>query len=1290
MNRLYRFAPFLGLLVGLGVAFFVGMRTQQINEERLSTSFDLLSARAAAQVQRLVGSYEYGLRGVRGFLIGAGDDGISRSAFQRYMESRDLEHEFPGARGFGFIRRVPVDAENAFLTAARKDGWENFHLTQLHPNPDERFVIQYIEPVSRNLAAVGLDIASETNRRTAALLAMRTGKAAITEPIDLVQKDGTARNGFLLLLPVYRPGMAAAAGAAPENAVIGWSYAAVAMDEAMAGFDYLDGRFALQIHDYAAAPGPQTFFTSPTFDAPGNPELQKDIGINVGGRQWTVSVRATPAIVTSLNLESPWMLGGATAAVAVLLSILIAVVQASNRRILALSAAEALQRSNERYRALVSGVNDYAIIQLDTEGRITGWNAGAELIKGYTPDEIIGKHFSIFYPPEQQAPSFLETKLAHARESGSDYEEGWRVRKDGSRFWAAVTITPLRDDSGELVGYSKIARDLTEKREQETKLRALNALQQAILDNAGVAIIACSRSGVITLFNPSAEKLLGYSSEELVNKHPPLIFHDREEVSARAESLSIELGTRIEPGFESLVAKARNGEVDSHEWTLITKQGKHKPVQLTITGLFDENRELLGFVGLAIDQTEQKLHEAELKTARVLAEQATLAKSEFLANMSHEIRTPMNAILGMTQLVLQSELDPQQRDYLSKVFSASKALLAILNDILDYSKIEAGRLELEQREMSLETTLANTLALFSTQAEQKGLELVFDAPPGLPGPLLGDPLRISQVLSNLLGNAIKFTYQGAIALKVECLEQNERNCRIRFSVSDMGIGMNPDQVERLFIPFSQADTSITRRFGGSGLGLSISKTLVEMMGGTLQVESALGAGSTFSFTVDLALGSTAAPARQQSLHRIGIDSALVVDDQETAAHVLKLQLNSCGIPARIASSGRSALTMLQAAERSGTPYDLLLLDWKMPDMDGLAVVAAIEEEVRAGTLTRIPIIIMVSAYSREELLRRIGDLRISAVLNKPVMPSSLFNTLTELGQAGSPSAVPQEPQSSLARYQTMAAPLRGTHILLVEDNALNQQVARAFLEGAGMDVSIAANGREAVRRVESKHFDAVLMDLQMPEMDGLEAAARIRQIPGCIDLPIIAMTAAVMERDRQASAQAGMNDFVTKPIDPEKLIQSLCRWVKPPKNGALAGSSSNALAPTDAPEEILNHPDIDAQFALERLAGNSELYAKLLREFTERCVEIDKRLAAPTDHDSLSRFIHQLKSETGSLGLSKLARLCADLEWQLEKKPAFWPEEKLSTLRSELMTMAKRLSDARHRADTTPTAQRLS
>lgn len=1277
MNRLYRFAPLIWLLGGLLIALFVGIRTHLDNDVRIEEAFSVMANRAANQLERRIRTYEYGLRGARGTLISTGEEKINRETFRRYSASRDIDREFPGARGFGFIRRVPHDRKAAFLRSARADGWPEFRIKELNPNPDEHFVIQYIEPVERNLQAVGLDIASESNRRSAALYAMRENRIAITKPVTLVQADGRKNNGFLILLPVYRNGMPIETEADRERAAYGWTYAPLVIDEVMAGFDYKEGHFSLRIEDVKADGGIKTFFTSENFKPENSLHLHRSIPLQIGGREWSLDIQATPRFINDLNLTSPWKLGGTISAISLLLALLTGIFQAASERSLKLANAAALHRSNERYRVVIEGAKEYAIVQLDADGYITAWNSGAENIKGYSAAEAIGQHFSVFYPEELRNTDKLRQLLTSASDIGPHEDEDWRLRKDGSRFWAAVTIAPLHDEHGQLVGYSEITRDITLRREREQALRTLSATQQAILKHAGSAIIATTETGLITLFNPSAERLLGYAADEMIGKLTPAAFHDGDEVVARAGRLSQELGVDIAPGFEAFVAKARRGLVDTNEWTYITKTGRRKAVLLSVTGLFDENRALLGFVGLAIDLSEQKRHEAELEAAREEAERATRAKSDFLANMSHEIRTPMNAILGMTQLVLQSDLQTQQRDYLSKAFSASKALLAILNDILDYSKIEAGRVELEQREMSLETTLANALSLFGAQAEQKGLELVFDAPGELPSPLIGDPLRISQVLSNLLGNAVKFTAQGVVTLKVECTQLSERISRIRFSVSDTGIGMTQAQMGQLFKPFSQADTSITRRYGGTGLGLSITKNLVDLMGGTLSVTSTQGQGSTFSFEIDLPHDEKSSQ-KNPALQRIGITKALIVDDQNSAAQVLKLQLNSWGVSATVTLSGTKALSLLEQAEQEGHPYDLLLLDWRMPDMDGISVVKKLEQRIAAGGLKHMPVVMMVSAYSREQLLNRIGQLRVAAVLSKPVMPSSLFNTLLGLGEDGEKGIASPSAAEHYASYREIARPLQGRRILLVEDNHLNQQVAKAFLSDAGMQVSVAENGLQALEALKIEHFDAVLMDLQMPEMDGLEATRRIRQSPDHANLPILAMTAAVLKDDQSACFAAGMNGFIAKPIEPTELIKTLCKWILPAVDQPeLAGTpASPQQQPSRLSARLAQLPGIDAVAALERVAGNEALYTTLLLDFAGRCNALAGQAADLADSDQLAGLIHQIKGESANLGLHSVAELSFQLEVAMTEEDAPGTDRLLALLGDTLREMGAHITSA--------------
>lgn len=1256
MSPRFHLVPLLILASGLLIGAISGLRTHADNAVRAEEAFSYMAQRAANQIQRRIGSYEYGLRGARGAVIGAGDEKISREIFRRYTQSRNIDREFPGARGFGFIRRVPEAQADDFVRISRAENWPNFNIKEFQPHEGEHFVIQYIEPVERNAPAVGLDVASETNRRTAALRAMHSAEVAITEPISLIQTGGDTHNGFLILLPVYRNGMPLDTEAERIRACFGWVYVPIQIDEVLADFDYREGQFALALHDLATSETLRNFFGSTGYRADFS-GLRQEIPIQLGGREWVVEVQATPAFFAALNLTSPWQLGATIAFISLLLALLTgAALRASARRMQHESAA-ALYQSNERYRTLIEGVRDYAILQLDVHGCITTWNSAAERINGYTADEIIGRHFSALYPQAKRQPGLLEAKLARAVAEGRDEDEDWCVRKDGKRFWASITIAPLHDEKGELIGYSMITRDMSQRREREQALSALNAMQKAILNNAGIAIIATNADeGTITLFNPSAERLLGYAADEVIGKHTPALFHDADEVVARATRLSSELGTSIAPGFESFVARARRGQVDTNEWTYITKIGWRKTVLLSVAGMFDERRQLLGFVGMAIDLTQQKRHEAELESTRYAAERATQAKSEFLANMSHEIRTPMNAILGMIQVVLQGQLQSQQRDYLSKALEASRALLSILNGILDHAKVEAGGMELEDKEMAIETVLTQTVALFGLQAEQKGLQLVLDMPASLPGPMRGDPLRLGQVLANLVGNAIKFTDAGEVHLKVEHLGTTATGSTFRFSVRDTGIGMTEEQRARIFTPFSQADNSITRRFGGTGLGLSISSALVEMMGGHLEVESQPGAGSTFSFSLTLQSVQDTWK-RKEALQQAGLHNILLLDDDSPAAEQLRLQFAKWGVNPYRVNTVTEALQTLHAAEYSGHPIDLVLLGGDICTTMAPALISELTARVGAGRLPAMPHFVLLPATAADVEALAALKLPVDAVVHGSRAATELFNALLKTRHPA-----PQRVN------------LRGARILVADDNQLNRKVAHAFLDAAGLQVTLVDNGQQVLDCLQDAAFDAVMLDIHMPEVDGLEAARRIRAEPRFATLPLIAMTAAVHASDRQACLDAGMNDFVGKPLEPDHLLATLAKWIPATPMTDDAGLPSSAAEDGILPATLLQHEALDAAAALQRVGGKVTLYLELLRNFCARTEALSAQLAETADNATLAELLHQIRGESANLGLLGIAADCLTAEKRLAASTTARPQEELDRLRDHLRTLGTDLS----------------
>ena len=672
-------------------------------------------------------------------------------------------------------------------------------------------------------------------------------------------------------------------------------------------------------------------------------------------------------------------------------------------------------------------------------------------------------------------------------------------------------------------------------------------------------------------------------------------------------------------------------------------------------------KEIIGVVGVAnketdYDQTdilqltlladsvwkmvERIQAELALSEAKVEAERANRAKSEFLANMSHEIRTPMNAIIGLSDLGLHlPALPPKLHDYLTKIHTSSLSLLSILNDILDYSKVEAGRLELEAVDFHLEKLLDNVANLFGVRAEEKGLEMVFDVAPDVPRVLVGDPLRLGQVMNNLVGNAVKFTDNGEIHIKVEQTGQEDSIVTLHFSVRDTGIGMDPEQVGRLFHAFTQADGSITRRFGGTGLGLTISKRLVEKMGGDIEVKSEEGKGSVFSFQIRLPISKKQRIERSPDQLR-GM-RVLVVDDLATARLTLGEVLRAWGFQVTEADSGEAALALLQ--ERAATPdedFELLLLDWKMPGMDGIDVAHHIQKFAEEQKLTRPPVVIMVTAFSRDQLLQAAQGIHLDAILTKPVNASGLFDAIMEV-QGG---ALYQETPAT-SHLTLQAAALRGARVLLVEDNEINQTVARDLLERMGLVVTIAGNGQEALDRLEGASFDAVLMDLQMPVMDGFEASRLIRADSRFQKLPIIAMTAAVLAKDREACQAAGMIDHVGKPILPAELLATLQKWLLPrPETGSVR-PLPKPLGPEIALPEHLN--GFDLVQGLELLGGNSLLFIRLAIQFGEQFAQAAQTLSellALGDRGGAAAMVHSIKGAAGNLGARALHQAAAALE----------------------------------------------
>jgi two-component system, sensor histidine kinase and response regulator len=813
-----------------------------------------------------------------------------------------------------------------------------------------------------------------------------------------------------------------------------------------------------------------------------------------------------------------------------------------------------------------------------------------------------------------------------------------------------MEIDMLRDEIKVAREAAEITADFVVKQFEQTesmlhRFQSANSERQAVLDAATqLSIIASDLEGTIQLFSKGASTLLGYKPIEMIGRCSILSLHLAEELDHYGEKVGgvsgpSGSGLRNMKVFDQFVKQKQSR---AQEWVYVCKDGTHLPVSLSITSLYNADGRVVGYLFTAMDMTLQKQMERELIQAKESAESASASKGDFLARMSHEIRTPMNGIIGMASLLQKTPLEPRQHNYTEKLISSANILLRLINDILDFSKIDAGKLQLEEVPFNLEDILGNIANVVGMQAEKKGLEFVFQIDPMVSQNLVGDPLRLGQVLMNLAGNAVKFTEQGEVVVSVSLEKQVEDELTLRFSVRDSGIGLKQEQIENLFSAFSQADDSITRKYGGTGLGLAICKQLTELMNGEIWAESELGKGTEFIFTAKLrALEDNQERTANKSARLQGL-RALIVDDNEAARNVLAAMLTSFKIKVDTAGDGNMAISLLERAIQQGIPYDVVLLDWIMPGIDGIETAKRIKAN---ASLAKVPAMLMVTANGREDAYQQADNVGLNAFLLKPVYASVMYNALSDI--LGSQTL--QGPQTIKKTGQTTnIEKLQGAHVLLVEDNSINQEVATELLEDVGIVVTIASNGQECLDALQDRTYDLVLMDIQMPVMDGLEVTRRIRQNTKFKELPIIAMTAHAMTGDRGKSLAAGMNDHITKPIDQTVLYQTLKDWIPEKQPGtlpALPGQSNSVSIKKTHSLPVL--PGIDQVEALKALGHNEKLFEKILYDFQQRYSSFPatlRKLSVRNQGQEIAEIAHTIKGVSGYIGSSSLMKCAQKLE----------------------------------------------
>jgi len=1477
-------------IVGVGLSLLISYAVYQFNLRALQTHLNLLVSQTEALVENRFEHYNYGLHGARGVIVGASVEKLQRQVFEQYMGTRDLQREFAGARGFGFIRRVPVGKESQFIDQNRVDGFPSFTIRTIQPHEQDRFVIQFIYPENTNQGATGLDIGSEVNRRQAAVRAAREGQPILSAPITLVQTQGNTSQGFLALLPIYDPALSLQSPESRENAVLGWSYAPLVADEVLAELGMLKKGVQISLTDEAHSSAFYKNSNQSTSHSLYSVTTQHDIQIM--GRRWVLDAHSLPSMVTLLGLWSPVWVGfigvvlsgflavstwyrfylkrrketpaSASASINVMTFLRSPVVNKLSKVYIAVTLLflivlaiqrfpEQLEEKSQSLLNQVARAQDIMERRNQAHAEDLMFLASTQPIKALsnaminpTPSSVtkvaledwklrladIFKAYTISSPDVYQVrfiqadPQGLELVRVERRDQRIHVVTGTNLQYKGGRPYVVKTLaldkgqvwhsnielnnengaleipyrptfrysTPVFDDSGIPSGIiiinmdaSPLLAELKELALPDETMYATNAkgdfilhpqgsrlfgsdigkpytwdneftpsaapfdlgrddisvwesgenekskvilarsvfvpspnneagkvefsasssltllyikvfyllgalfavlmlfglilavgfyfswsrsqrmnienqlivqqsnnkMFESLLELSPEALIICNTDGRVEIINSQTEKLFHYARHEILGQHINLLIPEYKQDVFQKSPIKRE---HLQPNTNS----------DDTELLGVDTYGDSFPIEVNTNPVQLEDRLL---IASSVRNISRRKHiENTLREASLEAERANKAKSSFLANMSHEIRTPLNAIIGLTYLLGDENLNSSQMSLVNKVKLAGRSLLGIVNDVLDLAKIEANEVDVKIIPCDIKQLLDDLYDVFSSEAETKGLRLNFEIAQNIPQWIMTDEKLLRQILSNLLGNAIKFTESGHVLLTANLDDANESANNMCLNVNDTGIGISDEAQTRLFKPFSQANEDTNRRYGGTGLGLSIVSNMASLIDAQVGVNSTLGKGSEFWLTVPLILPT------DEDIDALDIMSnaltVLIAEDDDVQRQKLVSESQALGWRVSSVASGTQLVSEVRKLINAGLPIpDVLMVDWQMPELDGLQALSLLTKEIGRK---KLPAVLVISAYEQQQIAQLDVDQLVDQILQKPIGVSELFNAVNDVvvKHTGNSRRVLESTKTESIKAKW----LPNINMLVVDDNEINLEVVGSILERNGANVTKASSGAIALSLLADKpdEYDIVLMDIQMPDMDGLEATKAIRESLGLPDIPVVALTAGTLMEEKKRALAAGMNDFLSKPIEPSKLIRTVRKLVE-----LYRGKVTDVQSITDEiVSDVKDWPTISGlEQSADLLNGDLPMLVSILQRLFSEHANLEQLskadLSALTNADkrlTLAAQVHKLRGSAGVIGAQSLNQMAGKAEIAL-RTHAQNTEEILISLGRNLMAL---------------------